>query len=218
MKRFFTLFLLAFVVGALALMAVYIEGRVSPPKQDEKLWHETIDELSDIARMKYRQSRRYIQYSTIAEQEGLQSEATLLRAIAKADAIQCENCIKAINSLGGVYHSPVSVDANIQSTRQHLRLISDEKSAFHLHHIHHLITQTLNEGNRYIARMLTWCDASDIEQIIILRQTLQQGKEADTLNNQYSVCPVCGNLTNKELTSYRCAHCMTPNEEFLIFK
>jgi hypothetical protein len=70
MKRFFTLFLLAFVVGALALMAVYIEGRVSPPKQDEKLWHETIDELSDIARMKYRQSRRYIQYSTIAEQEG----------------------------------------------------------------------------------------------------------------------------------------------------
>ena len=36
--------------------------------------------------------------------------------------------------------------------------------------------------------------------------------------NEGWVCPVCGKLSNKELTSYRCAHCMTPNEEFLIFK
>lgn len=218
MKRIVTPFLAAIIIGALALFGVYIESKINPQPKSDYLWYDTIKELNNMARLKYRQSIRYAQYSAHAEKEGLHNEATLLRAIAKADAIQCESCIKAINSLGGVYHSPVSVDANIQSTRQHLRLISDEKSAFHLHHIHHLITQTLNEGNRYIARMLTWCDASDIEQILILRHTLQQGKEADTLNNQYSVCPVCGNLTNKELTSYRCAHCMTPNEEFLIFK
>lgn len=218
MKRIVTPFLAAIIIGALALFGVYIESKINPQPKSDYLWYDTIRKLNNMARLKYRQSIRYAQYSVHAEEEGLHNEATLLRAIAKADAIQSENCIKAINSLGGVYHSPVSVDANMQGTLKNMQLMCDEKNAFHLHHIHHLITQTLNEGNRYIARMLTWCDASDIEQIIILRHTLQQGKETDTLNNQYSVCPVCGNLTNKELTSYRCAHCMTPNEEFLIFK
>jgi hypothetical protein len=47
MKRVFTLFLLAFVVSALALVAVYFEGRISPPQQGEHLWQQSIDELSD---------------------------------------------------------------------------------------------------------------------------------------------------------------------------
>ena len=218
MKRFFTLFLLAFVVGALALMAVYIEGRVSPPKQDEKLWHETIDELSDIARMKYRQSRRYIQYSTIAEQEGLHSEATLLRAIAKADAIQCENCIKAIESLGGIYYPPTIAESEMQETRQHLHLIHNEKNKCHNEQMLRIITRTLNEGNRYIARMLTWCDASDIEQIIILKNYLECPEAHDSLAAQYFVCPECGMLNDNGLSPYHCAHCMTPQLKFLIFK
>ena len=207
------------MAGAMALLAVYIESRISPQPQTDYLWHETLQELSNLARIKHRQSERYTQYSFFAEQEGLHSQAVLLRAIAKADAIQCENCIKAIESLGGVYYSPVSVDAKMYSTREHLQLICDEKSRYHTEHIHHIIAQTLDEGNRYIARMLTWCDASDIEQILILRNELQScATDSLSRRNQYSVCPVCGKLSNKELSSYRCAHCMTPNEEFLIFK
>ena len=218
MKRFFTLFLLAFVVGALALMAVYIEGRVSPPEQGEKLWHETLDELSDLARMKHRQSRRYIQYATLAEQEGLQSEAILLRAIAKADAIQCENCIKAIESLGGIYYTPTTAESKMQDTHHHLQLILNEKSRYHNEHMYRIITRALDEGNRYIARMLTWCDASDIGQIIILKNYLECPKAHDTLAVQYSVCPECGMLSSDGLSPYHCGHCMTSQQEFLIFK
>lgn len=224
MKRIITPFIVAIAVGAIALIAVYLESHIRPQGQrNDYLWYDTLQKLNNLARIKHRQSLRYAQYAAYAEQEGLHNEATLLRAISQADAIQCQNCIKAIESLGGVHHVPISVDANMQTTRQHLQLICDEKSQYHSEHIHHIISQTLNEGNRYIARMLTWCDASAVEQILILRHALQQAQntesKADTLRQcQYSVCPVCGKLSDKELSTFRCAHCMTSHEEFLIFK
>ena len=218
MKRFFTLFLLAFVVSALALAAVYIEGRISPPKQGEHLWQQSIDELSDLARIKQRQSHRYTQYSSFAEQEGLASEATLLRAIAKADAIQCQNCIKAIESLGGIYNSPIIAEPTLQNTRAHLQSILDEKSLCHTQQMLRLISRSLDEGNRYIARMLTWCDASDIEQIIILRSYLECPEAHDSLAAEYLVCPECGMLNSNGLSPHHCGHCMTSQQEFLIFK
>ena len=66
--------------------------------------------------------------------------------------------------------------------------------------------------------MLTWCDASDIGQIIILKNYLECPKAHDTLAVQYSVCPECGMLSSDGLSPYHCAHCMAPQHEFLIFK
>ena len=200
------------------MAAVYIEGRISPPQQGEHLWRETIDELSDLARMKYRQSHRYIQYSTYAEQEGMPSEAILLRAIAKADAIQCGNCIKAIESLGGIYHAPIIAEPTLQNTRSHLQHILDEKSLCHNQQMYRLISRSLDEGNRYIARMLTWCDASDIEQIIIIKNYMECPSAHDSLAVQYTVCPECGMLNSNGLSPYHCGHCMTSQQEFLVFK
>lgn len=219
MKRIITPFIAAFLIGAVALLAVYVESRVRPHQKSEYLWYDTLQQLNDLARIKHRQSLRYAQYSTFAEKEGLHNQAVLLRAISQADAIQCQNCIKAIESLGGIHHIPVSVDATMYDTRRHMQIICDEKSAYHSEHIHNIILQTLNEGNRYIARMLTWSDASDVEQILILRHELQRSNTADTIHQaHYTVCPVCGKLSDKELSTYRCAHCMTPHEKFLIFK
>lgn len=219
MKKIITPFIAAIVVGALALAAVYVESKIRPQTKTNYLWYDTLQQLNALARIKHRQSVRYAQYSAYAEQEGLHNQAVLLQAIARADAIQCENCIKAIESLGGIYHTPVSVDATMLTTREHLQMVCNEKHEYHSEHIHQIISHTLSEGNRYIARMLTWCDASDVEQILILRHELQRRNMADsTSRNQYSVCPVCGKLSDKELSTYRCAHCMTPNEEFLIFK
>ena len=218
MKRIVTPFLAAIIIGALALFGVYIESKINPQPKSDYLWYDTIRELNNMARLKYRQSIRYAQYSAHAEKEGLHNEATLLRAIAKADAIQCENCIKAIESLGGIYYPPTIAESEMQETRQHLHLIHNEKNRCHNEQMLRIITRALNEGNRYIARMLTWCDASDIEQIIILKNYLESPEADDSLAAQYFVCPECGMLNDNGLSPYHCAHCMTPQLKFLIFK
>ena len=201
----------------MALAAAYIDSRVRSAAPTEHLWHHTLQELNALARNRYRQSQRYAQYARHAEQEGLHNQATLLRAMSQADAVQCQNCIKAINSLGGVYNQPTNVDAEMQDTRRHLQQALDNKTTLHENHSS-LILHTLNEGNRYIARMLTWCDASDIEQILILRTELCRTSLQDSIRSHYRVCPVCGNLSDKALTSCHCPHCMTSEQELIIFE
>jgi rubrerythrin len=75
--------------------------------------------------------------------------------------------------------------------------------------------RAIDEGNKYVARMLTWCDASDLKQILILQREVERMAEDDA--PLYRVCPTCGNFIEEELHTHFCPHCMTASEEFLVF-
>jgi rubrerythrin len=82
------------------------------------------------------------------------------------------------------------------------------------------ITGAIDEGNRYLARMLTWCEASDVKIITLLKQAIATEKASgDTTSVAcYWVCPTCGNIESEQLRTCYCPHCMTYSAEFLIFE
>ena len=88
-------FIVAFIVASMALGMAYVSGIRRDAEPTDYLWYDALQELNELGRAKYRQSRRYNDYAHRAELDSLHSQAALLRALAYADNVQCENCRKA---------------------------------------------------------------------------------------------------------------------------
>jgi rubrerythrin len=225
MKRFFALFLTFFIVSLLALGAAYIDGKMRPQYNEEHLWHDTLQHLNELGRQQHQQSIRYRQYAIHAQQAQEPQIATLFRAMAFVEEIKCENCKDVIGALGGVFNAPIETSTPLSSVIDHLHTAIKEKQKCHEQKMQGCIARAINEDNRYLARMLTWCDASDVKMILIMQQAI---KVADTdygpTNDEatyaacYWVCPNCGNIECEQLRTCYCPHCMTYSAEFLIFE
>lgn len=209
----------------MALGAAYIDSRMQPTQNDEYLWHDTLQYLNELGRQKHHQSARYQQYAIHAQQLQQTQVAALFRAMAFAESVKCENCKDAIGSLGGVFEPPISSSTTISNTKEHIRSALDEKLASHNSHASECISKAIEEGNRYVARMLTWCDASDVKMILILQCEFDAiSADDDTaayrdtaLHSGFRVCPNCGNIDNEVLHTQYCPHCMTQQSEFILF-
>lgn len=211
-------FIIAFALAAMAIGASYLFSLRLEAEPTEYLWHESLQGLNELCRAKYRQSRIYDEYARQAERDSLPSQAALLRALAFADGVQCANCRKAIESLGGRFHTPVMQASQLHDTPTHLHMALQAKSAVRKGLAEQCLHRAIEEGNRYIARLLTWCDASDIEQIIILQREIDSQPETAASPAPYRVCPTCGAISNSDLHTAYCPHCMTLGEEFHTFK
>ena len=220
MKRFFALFITFFTVSLLALGAAYIDGKMRPQHNKEHLWHDTLQRLNELGRQQHHHSLRYQQYAIHAQQAQAPHIATLFRAISFAEEVQCENCKDAIGSLGGLFSPPVEVPVTLTSTHEHLQKVIGEKSDYHDSKMQECISGAMDEGNRYLARMLTWCDASDIKMITLLKQAIATEKASDDTTSVtcYWVCPTCGNIECEQLRTCYCPHCMTNQNEFIRFE
>lgn len=216
MKHLETPFIAAFVAGALLLFVAYLGGLSHPAEPRDYLFYESLQQLNELCRAKYRQSHQFDECARRAEADSLPRVATLFRAMAKADAVQCENCRRAIESLGGVFHTPVVVEAQNYPYHVHLQNALRDKSEQHEGLLRRSLRQALNDGNRYVARLLTWCDASDVKQILILRREMAEATADGSCS--YSLCPTCGNIVDEPLRTHFCPHCMTSGEEFLLFE
>lgn len=229
MRRFYILFATFFVVSLMALGAAYIDSKMRPARNEEHLWHDTLQRLNELGRTKHHQSIRYNQYARHAQQMQSPNMAALFSALAYAEGVKCEVCKNAIGSLGGLFDAPISTSTDISDIRQHLQNIVDEKIEYHDIKALESITGAMDEGSRYVARMMTWCDASDMKMILLVQQALDQ--MADTSQTEgaapddaaptfygYWVCPKCGNIFGEERLIFYCPHCMTRYNEFLLFK
>ena len=215
MKHFFALFASLLTVSLLALGAAYIDSRMRPQHNEEHLWHDTLQRLNELARQQHHQSVRYQQYAIHAQQAQEPQAATLFRAMAFGEEVKCEKCKDAIGALGGVFDPPIEATTTITSVEEHIHKAIDEKQAYHNTKVREGIAGAIDEGNRFVARMLTWCDASDLKMVLLLRQVSSEGVQGEVC---YWVCPNCGNIECEQLRTCYCPHCMTYGEEFLIFE
>ncbi|MBO5878625.1 MAG: hypothetical protein J6Q29_04060 [Alistipes sp.] len=212
-------FIIAFIVASMALGMAYVSGIRRDAEPTDYLWYDALQELNELGRAKYRQSRRYNDYAHRAELDSLPSQAALFRALSFADNVQCENCRKAIESLGGRFHIPVVATTSLHDIPTHLNLALEEKHSLHDQLTVQCLHRAIGDGNRYIARIITWCDASDIAQIAILRSTLETfTSQREKSIPPYRVCPTCGAISNAELFTDYCPLCMTAVEEFRTFE
>jgi rubrerythrin len=136
-----------------------------------------------------------------------------MNAISHADAVQCDNCRQAISSLGGEYSSPTTLPTHFTNHADHISYALRDKSYTHTTLFPPAIEQALKDNNRYVARMLTWCHASDTKQIFLLQQFISQ----DVTHARYRVCPVCGNISWEPISPRHCPHCMTDSVRFVVF-
>lgn len=218
--RLRTPFIAAFTVGLTALIISYLLSLRFPAEPTDYLWYDSLQQLGELGRAKYRQSHRYGEYAQRAEHDSLHSVAALFRAMAYADNVQCNNCRKAIESLGGRFHAPVLLPSERQHTHEHLRAALNEKYEIHNGPTAPCIRRAIDEGNRYVARLITWCDASDIKQILIIEREIDNIDRHASLtpSHGYRVCPTCGAISDEGLQSCFCPHCMTDSNRFVVFR
>lgn len=216
MKKLSTAIIVILNIGLIIAGALYLISIFKPQTSIEE--DLTLQYLAEISRAKYESSQLSAHYADIATQEQRHNTSLLLKAIAKAETIQCKNCSRAIKILGGTFNLPKQQVFNHLSTHRHLQSIIEHKSALHEKHTAHLIKYTVDRNNMYVARLLLWCDASDIHQIKFIQRELSNSNS--TLLSQprkYYVCPKCSNISDDEFISHLCPHCMTPSAEFLVF-
>ncbi len=223
MKRFNTPFIIALAISALVLLTAYADGESRPASPVNYVWYDSLQELNELCRLKYRQSRRYEEYARHALAQRNPDIAALFMAMSRADAVQCANCRRAIESLGGKFYAPVLVPLPTVSVSEHLGRALRDKDDYHLKRMGRCIECAVADGNRYIARMLTWCDASDVRQINILRREIERLKRCKADGEAprpvlYSVCPKCGNVTESDDGTRYCPHCMTEECDFAAFR
>ena len=213
MDYFKRIFVVAFVASALALGVAFVAARrvVERKPAEEVLWRESIAQLKSLGDHKYRQSLHYMAYAKYAARDSLNAEAALFHAMSHADAVHCANCRKALEGLGGKATTPTISRTRFSSTTDHLRYALEDKHTLHIHLLQPAIEQALADNNRHIARMLTWCDASDIKQMLILRRA----HSSQPLPHTYRICPTCGDIGWEEFSPRHCPHCMTDSAKFI---
>lgn len=210
-----TIFFGAFIVCAILLGIVFFVGQRHATQENKPiLFQENINQLKELGRTKYQQSLRYLAYAHHAERDSMLDVALLFHALSHADAIHNANCRHAIEALGGRYSHPIISPTQFTSTTSHLEKTLHNKSATHCNLMPHYIGQALSDNNRYVARMLTWCDASDVKQIILLQEMLEVS--APRHKHVYKVCPTCGDITWEDIATRHCPMCMTDSALFKI--
>lgn len=222
MKRFNIPFAIAFAVSVAALAAAYADGESHKATTANYAWYDLLQELNELCRLKHSRSIRYEECARRADAERRHDIAALFAAMSHADAIHCDNCRRAIESLGGRFYTPVTSAVKPRPALEYLRLALRDKDSLRRRRTETTSDRDPDVSNRSISRMLTWCDASDIHQIVILRRKIDRiaaGMAEDAPDiSLYSVCPRCGDVTEAGLHAGRCPHCMTDSREFLVFR
>ena len=200
------------ILGITFLAAKRVQQQGSQPK----LYQENINQLKELCRTKYQQSLRYLAYANFAKRDSSYLVAELFNAMSHADAIHHANCRLAIEALGGNYSQPLTSPTQFSHTTTHLKNALHNKITTHCNQMPYYIEQALSDNNRYIARMLTWCDASDVKQILLLNALLNDS--ASPHKPTFKVCPTCGDITWESIATRHCPKCMTDSAQFFVIK
>ncbi len=222
-KRFFVT---AVIFCALLLGWVYLLGELMPEEPATPLWEESLEQLHELYRITFRQSRNTLQQASQASADSLPAIAVILRVIAESERIHCRICQRAIESLGDKISVPSTPDTETLPTMQVVEQKVTQKERLNRETLPQAIGQALSDENRYIARMLTWYNANNNYHILLLKACQAQRAVAGGVSHgikkdraeAYYVCPTCGHIEIMELAPYCCPHCMTSRSEFILYR
>lgn len=223
------IFLTALIFSALLLGWVYLLGRIGPDEPSSPQWAESLSSLHDLYRITYRQSRNTLQQATIANTDSLLATAIAIRAIAESERINCRICQQAIEALGDKVTAPSVPNTELTSTAPFVEQKIGQKSTLNRSTLPEIIERLLGDENRYIARLITWYNSNNNQQIYLLESCrAEQNTTSEQISpspqnktsgaNAYNVCPTCGYISIEEFTPHCCPHCMTHSREFVLFK
>lgn len=211
------LILLLFVVSAGILVWLYYAASREPRKPKKTPHGETIADLDSCARRKHAKALQYDHFAGIAAEENRLEAERLFRAMAFSERLQEQNCAAAILRLGGSYTPPAKIIIFGGTTDSNLeRSIAYERQIFGRHNGAE-IRRALEQGNRYVARVLIWAAAGDLRSISLLEQCQQNARQGID-SCCFTVCPVCGNLYTSEFQDYYCPFCLADGARFIRFE
>lgn len=211
------LILLLFVVSAGILVWLYYAASREPREPKASPRSDTIADLDTCGRRKHVKSRQYDHFANIAATENRREAERLFRAMAFSERLQEQNCAAAILRLGGSYTPPAKIIIFGGTTDSNLeRSIAYERQIFGRHNGAE-IRRALEQGNRYVARVLIWAAAGDLRSISLLEQCQQNARQGID-SCCFTVCPVCGNLYTSELQDYYCPFCLADGARFIRFE
>lgn len=211
------LILLLFVVSAGILVWLYYAASREPRKPKKTPHGETIADLDSCARRKHAKALQYDHFAGIAAEENRLEAERLFRAMAFSVRLQEQNCAAAILRLGGRYTPPAKIIVFGGTTESNLaRSIEYERQTYIQRHGTE-IRRALEQGNRYVARLLVWASAGDLRNITLLEQCQQNARQGID-SCCFTVCPVCGNLYTSELQDYYCPFCLADGARFIRFE
>lgn len=206
--------LLLFVVSLGVLAWMYYTASHDHTRRRESPWHEVLMDLNEFGRIKHVKSTQYAQFADIADQESEPDAARLFRAMSLSEQIHEQNCIEAINRLGGKYMTPDKVVVFKGNTADNLsRSLSFERQ-LHEDRRKSGINRAMEANNRYAARILIWAEGGDLQHICLM----QHCSEKAPTPAGYAVCPTCGSIYPIGLTAHYCPFCLTGSNEFVRFE
>lgn len=214
MKRLEILFWATITAGAILLVVAFINGEKRNLLSDNSPHYSAIQRLGEMARTKYHHAHQHLTFAEVARQEREYSTERLFRAISFSEKVQCRICQEAIHNLGGRYLSPIAIPPQTNSTAENLATAIQRKYEHRNHRGKRILQRSIASGNRYVTRILVWCDANDAQQITLLRsQKIANSGE----NSYYWVCPKCGYISEHALPTPICPHCNTDEKKFVRF-
>ena len=78
-----------------------------------------------------------------------------------------------------------------------------------------MILRSIASKNRYVTRIMVWCDANDTHQIALLKAA---ATATDTIaTKSFEVCPTCGYISQQEPSTPICPQCRTVATTFVRF-
>jgi rubrerythrin len=215
MKRLDIIFWAALSLGAMAIVitAITVSRERYAPKHTQH--YTALQRLGEIARIKFHHAQLHTSFAEQAQREERHQAARLFRAIAFSEDAQCRQCQEAIENLGGEFITPIALERDIASTQENILRATKLKDSHRTTKAYPMLLKSIASGNRYVTRILIWCDADDAHQITLL--STQQILTDSITAGYYYVCPKCGYITEGVLATPICPQCKTKERYFARF-
>lgn len=204
------------LAGTALLVTIYTRSQLAGQALESE-WESTIEDLYDNSAAAHIQGQRYNSYADQAAREANTSSERLFRALAHSELIHEQMCAKAAQLFGGEYTAPANSIDNSTTTDENIkRSISSARTRHNLTQ-GSAATRAIENGNRYVARILIWIDGSNRRHIELLEQADRKGSEFTNYSTGYLVCPKCGNTYHTASYDTYCPFCQTHYSDFKKF-
>lgn len=203
------------LLGVGVMVAVFLEAESNRFASKRAAHYSSLQRLGEMARIKFHHSQLHSAFARQAHSEGNHAAQQLFSTIAYSERVQCRTCQQAIHNLGGEYTLPITVGPDTAPTQSNISTALELKRRHRTTKGYPLILRSMASNNRYVTRIMVWCDANDTHQITLLEALSTPSTTAPP--RSYHVCSTCGYIAQQELPTPLCPQCRTPAARFVRF-
>ena len=180
---------------------------------DSVRWRNSLDELDYCVKWSSIGADQYGAMAQRAAMDGYSGAERLFRALSYVEQIHERGFIEALLSFGGEYNPTSNPILNVDSTPNNIQKASKQWYPRD-HRLSERITIVINEGNRYVARLMIRHGASLNRRLREIECYMCRG---DGETPHYLVCPRCGYMCDDHIVDSYCPQCYMPESTFRLF-